>query len=94
MSNEAAGAIALIITGLIAALWYWNECIRRVPLEDFGLDNVKRVLRWESDARRQEILVRGWMTSHDWTSMNRNQMAAIDAELKRRGGDQAHESKR
>lgn len=87
MSNEAAGALALIITGLIATAWYWNERVRRVPLEDFGMAAVKRVLRWETDEQRRVILERGWMTSHEWTSMNQRQAAMIDAELKRRGVD-------
>lgn len=90
MSDGAAAALALVVTGLLFAVWFWNERVRRVPLEEFGLDNVNRVLRFESDSRRKEILVRGWMTSYEWTELNKRQMQAIEAELKRRGGgDQA-----
>lgn len=93
MSNADAGAIALIITGMIAAVWFWNERVRRVQLEVFGLEAVKQVLRWEPENRRREILARGWMTSHEWTSMNRRQAAMFDVELQRRANEQDHDSK-
>lgn len=84
MSNEAAAALAIIITGLLAAFWNWNVYVRRLPLSRFGLENVRRVLISESPARRHEILQRGWMTSHEWTEINRRHAQAITAELKRR----------
>lgn len=93
MSDSDAATISLIITGLIAAIWYWDERVRRVPLEDFGMDAVMRVLSWEPDDRRQQILRRGWMTSHEWISMNQRQAEAINAELKRRRPDTGPDSK-
>lgn len=85
MSTEAAAVLAIIVTALTGAVWYWNERVRRVPLEEFGLENVNRVLRWEPENRRRDILRRGWMTSHEWINLNRRQIEAINLELSRRG---------
>ena len=92
MSTETAAILSIIVTGLIGGVWYWNERLRPVPLEEFGLEAVTRVLRWEPDSRRREILARGWMTSHEWTEMNRRHIAAINLELKRRGVADERES--
>jgi hypothetical protein len=85
MNNETASVLAIIVTGVLAGIWYWNERVRRVPLEEFGLEAVNRVLRWETDGRRAAILSRGWMTSHEWTEMNKRQLKAIEAEMERQG---------
>lgn len=82
MSSAALWAILGIA---IAGIWYWNERFRRVPLAEFGMEAVERVLKWEPEARRKMILERGWLTSHEWMTMNRRQLAAIAAEMKRRG---------
>lgn len=92
MSTEGAAILGIIVTGLIGAVWYWNERVRRVPLEEFGLEDVNRVLRWEPDSKRREILARGWMTSHEWTELNRRQIDAINLELKRRSVADERES--
>jgi hypothetical protein len=84
MSNEAAAALAILVTCVLAAVKYWNEYLRRIPIEEFGLDAVHRALRWESDYRRNEILSRGWMTSREWTLMIQRQLDDIDSQLDRR----------
>lgn len=81
----ASACLAVLVTGALAGVWYWNERVRRVPLEAFGLEAVNRVLAFEPPKVRRAIVKRGWMTSHEWSSTNRRQLAAIDAELKRRG---------
>ena len=85
MNNETASVLAIIVTGVLTGIWYWNERVRRVPLEEFGLEAVNRVLRWEADGRRAAILSRGWMTSYEWTEMNKRQLKTIEAEMDRRG---------
>lgn len=92
MSTEAAAILAIIVTGLIGGVWYWNERVRRASLEELGLKPVDRVLHWELDSRRRVILVRGWITSHEWTELNRRQIDAINSELTRRGDADERES--
>lgn len=84
MNNEDALVLAAATTACLAAIWFWNTHVRRVPLEDFGLDLVRRVLRFEPPTVRERILQRGWMTSGEWESMNRRQLAALEDDLRRR----------
>lgn len=84
MMNEMM-YLGLTAAALVGGFWYWNTRVRRIPLAEFGIENVQRVLRWETDARREAIWRRGWMTSHEWDSINARQLATIDAELNRRG---------
>lgn len=65
-------------------LYVWNDRFRRVPLAEFGIENVQEVGTWESRAWRELVWSRGWMTSAEWRSVNRR-LAAIEAEMKRRG---------
>ncbi|MGF6782535.1 hypothetical protein [Paraburkholderia sp. GAS334] len=83
---------SLVLAGLIGvavalsvALYVWNDRFRRVPLAQIGVDNVQRIGAWESPEWRNMIWSRGWMTSAEWRAVNKRQLAAIDAELKRRG---------
>jgi len=85
MTIEMAAGLAILVTAVIAGIWYWNERVRRVPLAEFGMDDVARVLKWEPEAVRRSILDRGWMTSQEWMNMNERQAHAIDEELRRRG---------
>ena len=87
MSNAEAAMSVIVIMGTIAVVRYWFDRVRRVPLEYYGMDSVKHVLKWESEGRRRQILKRGWMTRHEWTSMNIRQAEMFDAEVKRRGTD-------
>ncbi|MFM0411225.1 hypothetical protein [Paraburkholderia dipogonis] len=75
----------LAISILAGVVYIWDDRFRRVPLNDFGIENVQRVGTWESPAWREAIWSRGWMTSAEWRAVNKRQLAAIDAELKRRG---------
>jgi hypothetical protein len=67
-------------------LYVWNDRFRRVPLAQFGIENVQSIGTWESSAWRERVWSRGWMTSAEWRAMNKRQLAAIDVELNRRGG--------
>lgn len=87
LSSDKLLMAGLIIGGLISlvALICWNNYIRRVPLAEFDIDAVQRVLKYESESYRDMIWQRGWMTSHEWISINKRQIAAIEAEMRRRG---------
>lgn len=76
--------LAVVIV-LGAGLYIWNDRFRRVPLAQFGIDNVQCVGTWESPAWRERIWSRGWMTAAEWRAVNKRQLAAIEAELRRRG---------
>jgi hypothetical protein len=73
---------------LAAAGWWWDDH-RQVQLTEYGVGNVQRVLKWESEARREAIWQRGWLTRAEWRAMNKRQLLAINAELHRRGVKQA-----
>lgn len=87
MDSTGAAVLAVMATVTIAGIWYWNERIRKIPLAEFGIERVQRVLRWEPDEVREAISQRGWMTSYEWTLINQRQQAAIEAEIARRGLD-------
>lgn len=70
---------------LAAAIWFWNGWLRRIPLAEFGVENVQRVLRFELPDYRDAVWKRGWMTSHEWIVLNKRQITEMSAELKRRG---------
>jgi hypothetical protein len=77
-------SLAAVIIALGVGLYVWNDRFRRLPLAQFGIDSVQRVSAWESSAWRERVWARGWMTSAEWRAVNKRQIAAIDAELKRR----------
>ncbi|CAH5035775.1 hypothetical protein AI2834V1_5293 (plasmid) [Escherichia coli] len=76
--------IVLIIVGLPAAYMIWDRYFRVFPLSYFGIENVQRVAKWESDEWRERVFSRGGMTSREWISVNTRQLEAIKAELRRR----------
>jgi len=76
------GAFAI---AALSAGWWWWEDRRHVPLAEFGMETVQRVLKFESDQRREEIWERGWLTRAEWRAINKRQLSAMDAELRRRG---------
>lgn len=83
-------SLPLLLIGLITLLagagwWAWNRWFRRVPLNEFGIERVQRVLRFEHPDFRDAVWKRGWMTSHEWAALNKKQIDQISAELKRRG---------
>lgn len=80
----------LILAGLVSAVivgwWHWEDHVKQVPLEEFGLETVKRVLSYESEAVQASIRQRGSMTRAQWVQMNKAQLEVIDKELARRKG--------
>lgn len=82
ISPYLIGVLSILIG---AGWWIWDGWFRRIPLTDFGVEAVQRVLKWESDSFREMVWARGWMTSHEWIKLNKQQIRAISEELKRRG---------
>ncbi|EAN1846518.1 TPA: hypothetical protein P3M10_005187 [Klebsiella pneumoniae] len=76
--------IVLIIVGVPVAYMIWDRYFRVFPLSYFGIENVQRVAKWESDEWRERVFSRGGMTSREWISVNTRQLEAIKAELRRR----------
>ncbi|HCZ4970165.1 TPA: hypothetical protein O3H97_004730 [Salmonella enterica subsp. enterica serovar Saintpaul str. CFSAN004160] len=76
--------IVLIIVGVPVAYMIWDRYFRVFPLSYFGIENVQRVAKWESDEWRERVFSRGGMTSREWISVNTRQLDAIKAELRRR----------
>lgn len=70
---------------VVAGMWVWNGWFRKIPLAEFGIERVQRVLRFEHPDYRDTVWKRGWMTSHEWTALNKKQIDEINAEMKRRG---------
>jgi hypothetical protein len=85
MSIIQVSVCAAVLAALGVAVYVWNDRLRHVPLADFGLEAVQRIGTWESPNWRERVWSRGWMTSAEWCAVNKRQIAAIDAELKRRG---------
>lgn len=79
------GYQVLIVGLLLCVAWHiYDEWIVKVPLTDFGMASVERILKWERAEFRNQILKRGWMTRAQWQQLNRSQLKTIDDELKRR----------
>ena len=76
--------IVLIIVGVPVAYMIWDRYFRVFPLSYFGIENVQRVAKWESDEWRERGFSPGGMTSREWISVNTRQLEAIKAELRRR----------
>jgi hypothetical protein len=71
--------IPIIIVILISViLWGWSTVLRRIPLNDYGLENVERVLKLESDEYRAQVLQRGWMTHKEWNKLQKKHEAALN----------------
>lgn len=90
MSTFEAAGLAVLWTAVLAGLWKWRTWHlyrRRIPLSTFGREKVTDALRWETDARRQEVLERGWVTQIEWLQIHQRAVAAISDELRRRGVD-------
>ncbi len=77
--------LAALVSAALVGWWHWENHVKRRPLEEFGIEEVHRVLRFESESTRQQILGRGWMTRDQWIDINKRQSKAITAELRRRG---------
>lgn len=81
----------LILSGLVSAVfvgwWHWENHTKKIPLKEFGLGAVQRVLKFEPERIRNEILKRGWLTRAQWMDINTRQVKAIETELSRRAKD-------
>ncbi len=64
--------------------WLWDD-FRKVPLKEFGIVTMQRILSFENSDYRIAVWKRGWMTRYEWRSLNKKQIVEITAELKRRG---------
>ena len=70
--------IPLIIVILISVmLWGWSAALRRIPLIDFGIENVERVLKMESAEYRSRVLNRGWITNKEWARLQKKHQFAL-----------------
>lgn len=78
--------VLVLVFAVFAAgsLYIYDNWFKQRPLDYFGIGNVQRVLKWESPKLRDQIFDRGWMTSAQWASFNKKQLADIEAELQRR----------
>ena len=61
----------IIVIVIILMLWGWSTVLRRVPLIDFGMENVERILNEESEDYRNIVLKRGWITNKEWTKLQK-----------------------
>lgn len=78
-------AVFFLFLVLCAVWWVWDDRLRKVPLEEFGIETVQRVLRFETSEYREKVWTRGWMTRKEWRDLLTRQNEKISAELKRRG---------
>lgn len=78
----------LLMAGLISAAivgwWHWENNVKQVPLKEFGLEDVKRVLTFEPESVKNSVLKRGWMTRAQWVQMNKAQLVEIAKEHDKR----------
>lgn len=76
--------IALIIAAVPVAWLVWDRHFRIFPLSCFGIENVQRVAKWESDEWRERVFARGGMTRKEWLTVITRQAEAFRDELRRR----------
>ncbi|HCA3439724.1 TPA: hypothetical protein MO340_004288 [Salmonella enterica subsp. salamae serovar 35:g,m,s,t:-] len=76
--------IALIIAAAPVAYLVWDRHFRIFPLSYFGIENVQRVAKWESDEWREKIFARGGMRRSEWQTVISCQAEAFREELRRR----------
>ena len=67
----------IIVVIVIVMLWGWSTALRRIPLRDYGMENVERVLKMESDEYRSLILHRGWMTNKEWAKLQKKHQSVL-----------------
>jgi hypothetical protein len=76
--------IATLSVFAFGGWWLWDD-YQKVPLKEFGIEAMQRVLSFEPANYRIEVWKRGWMSRNEWRSLNKKQIVEITAELKRRG---------
>ncbi len=78
--------LAGLISAAIVGWWHWENNVRQVPLKEFGLEAVNRVLAFESKSVRKSIFNRDSVTRVQWVQLNKAQLKAIEEELAKREG--------
>lgn len=73
--------LAAVISAAIVGWWHWQNNVKLVPLEEFGLSVVRSVLAFQDARTRETILARGSMTYAQWADMSRAQDAAVRKEI-------------
>lgn len=76
--------IALVIAAVPVAWLVWDRHFRVYPLSYFGIENVQRVAKWESNEWRERVFARGGITRNEWMSTITRQAEAFRDELRRR----------
>lgn len=76
--------LAAVMSAVIVAWWHWQNHVKLVPLEEFGLPVVRSVLSFEDPATQALILKRGSMTYAQWAHMNKVQSEALREEIEAR----------
>ena len=83
--------IPLIIVVIISImLWGWSTALRRIPLTDYGIEKVERVLKMESDEYRIRILHRGWLTNKEWAKLQKKHQSVLAEYDKNEGFNKTH----
>ena len=83
--------IPVIIVVIISVmLWGWSTALRRIPLKDYGIEKVERVLKMESDEYRIQILHRGWLTNKEWAKLQKKHQSVLAENDKNDGFNKAH----
>lgn len=77
--------LAALVSAALVGWWHWENHVKRRQLDEFGIEKVHRVLKFEPEKEREQILDRGWMTRDQWIDINKRQAESIAAELLRRG---------
>ena len=77
--------LAVLVSAVLVGWWHWENHAKKRPLQEFGMESVQRVLKFEPEHVQKEILNRGWLTRAEWLDMTGRQLKAIEAELRRRG---------
>lgn len=77
--------LAIILPFVIGVVWWaYDFFVKKVPIQQFGVENVQRIAKWESPEWRERVFSQG-LTHAEWVRINRRQIKAITDELKRRG---------
>ena len=76
--------LSAAISAAILGWWHWQNHVKLVPLEEFGLPVVRSVLSFEDQATQELILKRGSMTYAQWAHMNKVQSEALRKEIEAR----------
>lgn len=75
----------LLIGFIVWAIWLlrylYGYYIKKHSLAYFGIDNVNRVAKYESDEWREQIFNNGYMTIYQWNIVLNRQIVSMSREL-------------